>query len=341
MEIRSLSKPLHVNFEIVGTCNESCTFCAAELTSFPRRGLTSAEIMHVLKELGDNGVYSVFLTGGEPASKKDLPEIIRRAIDLGINVTTATNGTLINRRLAETLKRAGLDEIQVSIHGTPTIHDSITGLSGSYERAVNAVSLLKECGIDPIVASVGMKRNYKSLPALARIVADHGAVAYRILRLMPNRIEMVEEVLGSNEVSWLIDEISSIREETDLELDLHIPSGCVHEQFFDPSKFPTISHPLMSTCTAGKATMAVLADGLAAPCVELKQLPCGNILDLGLEEVWNSPTMNSVRSVTPESYSGECARCQVKNTCYSARCVAYRFDGSILGDDVTCVKLRN
>ena len=42
----------------------------------------------------------------------------------------------------------------------------------------------------------------------------------------------------------------------------------------------------------------------------------------------------------PENYKGLCGLCPFKCGCYSARCLAYRFTGSLLGDDLTCAFIR-
>lgn len=73
--------------------------------------------LHILDKLRDLEVKYVYLLGGEPTLliKRGLLRIISHAKDLGLYVSMSTNGTLINRENALQLKRAGLDQVQVSL----------------------------------------------------------------------------------------------------------------------------------------------------------------------------------------------------------------------------------
>ncbi len=59
----------------------------------------------------------MYLLGGEPTlliKRGGLLRIIGHAKDLGFYVSMSTNGTLINKENALQLKKAGLDQVQVS-----------------------------------------------------------------------------------------------------------------------------------------------------------------------------------------------------------------------------------
>lgn len=61
--------------------------------------------------------------------------IISHAKGLGLYVSMSTNGTLINKENALQLKRAGLDQVQVSLDGPnpPAVNDVIRGF-GSFDK---------------------------------------------------------------------------------------------------------------------------------------------------------------------------------------------------------------
>jgi len=60
----------------------------------------------------------------------------------------------------------------VSLHGLEKTHEHITKVPYSYYLTLRGIKYLHEAGIGVIVASVGMKTNYRELPQLARQVAD-------------------------------------------------------------------------------------------------------------------------------------------------------------------------
>jgi len=177
----------------------------------------------------------------------------------------------------------------VSIHGLEITHDRVVRRKGSFRNALKFIRTLTENDIKVIVASVGMKSNYRELPRLAKFLVDHYKIsAFRVLRLMPNVKSLIEEVIGPEECKWLIDKLHKLRDDTGLEVDIHVPPGCLHSFYYNPLFRPKLSHQFVSICTAGKASMAILSDGTVVPCVELKDLICGNILESEIEDIWNS-----------------------------------------------------
>jgi radical SAM protein with 4Fe4S-binding SPASM domain len=254
----------------------------------------------------------------------------------GVNVTVSTNGSLYED-VAERLNKI-VDEVQVSLHELEKTHERITKVPNSYYLTLRGI-YLHETGIGVVVASVGMKTNYRELPQLARQVADMGAVAYRVLRLMLNKPELLDQVLEEEESRWLIEELDKVRHEKKIDRG-SCPPGCFHTRYFNPLLFPKFSHAYTSICTACKASMAILSNGDVVPCIELKEIKLGNILHQDVEEIWNSEKCKEMRNLTPSTYTGLCRICPLSHVCYSARCLAYRFNGSLYADDPTCVLIK-
>src|SRR5204862_281055 len=64
------------------------------------------------------GTFGISLTGGEPTMHPDLPRIIRTCRQLRFYRTSMiSNGFLLRRELIETLNKAGLQRMQLSIDG--------------------------------------------------------------------------------------------------------------------------------------------------------------------------------------------------------------------------------
>lgn len=304
------------------------------------KSLPTKAVKNIIDKLAEAGIYSIFFTGGEPFIRKDILELLKYAIDYGMNVTTSTNGSLITEDIANKLNKIGLDEIQVSLHGLKETHDKITGIKGAYEKTMNGIKNLIKNNVGVIVASVGMKMNYKELPQLASLLADMGVLAYRVLRLMPNNASLLNQVLDEKEALWLVARLDFVRKEKEIEIDVHVPPGCFHLKYFNPLLFPKFSHAYTSICTACKTSIAILPNGDTVPCIELKEIKLGNILYQDIEEIWNNQKCKELHELTPERYSDFCGICPFRYVCYSARCLAYRFNGSLYADDPTCVLVK-
>jgi GTP 3',8-cyclase len=107
-----------LRISVIDKCNFRCTYCMpAEGLPWLSRNeiLTAQEIERLASLFVRLGVREMKLTGGEPTTRQELPEIVRRIRSLGedIDLSITTNGFLLDR-LAGALKGAGLDRVTVS-----------------------------------------------------------------------------------------------------------------------------------------------------------------------------------------------------------------------------------
>jgi cyclic pyranopterin phosphate synthase len=122
----------YLRLSVTDRCNLRCVYCLPDGCTAPGAEvpLTVAEIERLVRGFAELGIWKVRLTGGEPALRGDLAEIIRTVAAVpGVRrVGISTNGL----RLAETaadLRAAGLDGVNVSV-------DSLDG--ARFERITGA-----------------------------------------------------------------------------------------------------------------------------------------------------------------------------------------------------------
>lgn len=102
-------------FEVCLQCNSACGYCDRPLNG-GRYELTRQEIQPVFAGLYREGLRFVFLQGGEPLLRRDLPAIIDDLSDMGCFLTLITNGTKLTVALIE---RLAARAVSISIrHGT-------------------------------------------------------------------------------------------------------------------------------------------------------------------------------------------------------------------------------
>ena len=132
-------------FNINYSCNSRCLFCYSHNTRHDssQHGEISPE--RIANFLTSNGYCSgdrVIVNGGEPLLHSRITEILRTLSDLHADVLVYTNG-----RLLHTLDLAGLNEhfrFIVPFHGGRRVHDSITGIPGSWEETAGNMELFRE-----------------------------------------------------------------------------------------------------------------------------------------------------------------------------------------------------
>ncbi|AXG09334.1 radical SAM protein [Haloplanus rubicundus] len=117
--------------EVTDDCNLSCSFCFA--SSGPGgEGRSTAEIDALLDTVVEAGGRPIQFSGGEPTVRDDLPELVTRARDRGIDhVEVNTNGTRLATEdgYARTLADAGVTAIYLQFDGlTVDTYERIRGV---------------------------------------------------------------------------------------------------------------------------------------------------------------------------------------------------------------------
>ena len=140
-----LKPPDFINFGLTHRCNLRCNICETwEENPNVKEELTLNELKNVIKEIGDwDKKINISFAGGEPLIRKDdLVECIRYAKSLGLTTHLTTNGTLINKKVAEELVDCGLDYLQISLDSlNRNINDYIRD-KGAYEKAMKATKII-------------------------------------------------------------------------------------------------------------------------------------------------------------------------------------------------------
>ena len=101
---------------VIRRCNLSCGYCSEyDKTSEP----VPVEVLEGrLRKLKELGTFGICLTGGEPTMHPHLPRLISTSRQLRFYRTTMiTNGFFLQPKLIETLNKAGLQRMQLSIDG--------------------------------------------------------------------------------------------------------------------------------------------------------------------------------------------------------------------------------
>jgi GTP 3',8-cyclase len=115
-----LGRPLgSLRLSVTDRCNMRCGYCMpeAEYTWLPRESLLSfEELSRLAGVFASLGAAKVRLTGGEPLLRHDLATLVAQlAADARVrDLALTTNGILLARH-AETLRRAGLRRVTVSL----------------------------------------------------------------------------------------------------------------------------------------------------------------------------------------------------------------------------------
>jgi radical SAM protein with 4Fe4S-binding SPASM domain len=342
---RILSAPLFVIWEITGLCNLSCEHCLSSAGEPLSNELSTEEAMKLLDYLEAMKVFNINLSGGEPLMRPDIFDIIDYASQKRISIDLLTNGALITEKVLNRLEDSNIFNVQVSIDGIEETHDRFRGRKGTYERAINAIKLLKDAKFNVSISSTVTKQNMSEIPRIIDMAIDLGLPSFKTTFFMPTgrgkgnidrlvlthqdakdftymMIEKKKEVgnkitiASATEYPWLIKGLDKKSLES-MKLD-------------DSSKIG---------CTAGSSSFYITPDGKIAPCPFLRDLTAGDVRERDIKEIWdNSPTFDIFRNITRGSLKGKCSNCEYLGImCYGGcRAAALAHTGDLYAGDPTC-----
>jgi MoaA/NifB/PqqE/SkfB family radical SAM enzyme len=136
---------IYTNFD----CNLSCTYCVARSTPHtPRDEMSLAMVQKLVDEAAALGFHCIYFTGGEPMLLDSIYDMLAYSSER-LPTTLLTNALLAHGWRLERLAAIHNPNltVQVSLDGSsPESNDAYRG-SGSWQKTVNGIQRLRECGL--------------------------------------------------------------------------------------------------------------------------------------------------------------------------------------------------
>lgn len=177
------SFPLRVMFELTYRCNFKCRHCYVPkgfVKKYKRKELKTKEVFSILDQLKELGCFYLGFTGGEPFLRPDIIDILGYAKQRGFEVIIYTNGSLIDKKMAEYLFRLRPNKVDITI---PAISEEafrqVTGVNGAREAVFNAIRFLHKKNINVAVKTCVVKTNESEIDGIRRF-AGHLGIFHRV-----------------------------------------------------------------------------------------------------------------------------------------------------------------
>ncbi len=152
-------------------CNLKCVHCYSSSQDVRYSNeLTTGEGKKLISDLAAFGSPVLLFSGGEPIIREDIPELAEFAVDQGMRVVISTNGTLLTRELARTLKKIGVSYVGVSIDGIEKTHDSFRGVKGAFDMTLKGIRICRDEGIKVGMRVTMNRKNFSDIPALFELI---------------------------------------------------------------------------------------------------------------------------------------------------------------------------
>ncbi|MEI6727676.1 MAG: radical SAM protein [Actinomycetes bacterium] len=185
--------PVSGSFDLTYRCNLRCVHCycghLTAQTASQAAELSTAGVQRLLAEAAEAGLLSLVLSGGEPLLRSDFVTIYDGACRLGLLTTVFTNATLVDDHIVAALREYPPQMVEVSMYGaTDAVYERVTGVRGSYVRAMRGIQRLMDAGVRVGLKSMVLRDNVEDIPAMLKI-ADELGVSFRSDALVTPRLD--------------------------------------------------------------------------------------------------------------------------------------------------------
>ncbi len=169
------SSTLLANIDLTNRCNLNCDFCFANARAcgfvYEPTFDQVVKMMEVLRSEKPSPAPAVQFSGGEPTIRDDLPEIVRKAKEVGFpQVQVATNGIRLANEpdLAQKLRDAGLSTVYLHFDGVSKETNSKIAID---QRAIENC---RAVGLGMVLVPTVIKgRNDHEVGAIIRFAAEN------------------------------------------------------------------------------------------------------------------------------------------------------------------------
>ncbi|MEM2420020.1 MAG: radical SAM protein [Candidatus Bathyarchaeia archaeon] len=352
--------PFLIVWDFTYRCNLKCKHCYSNAGEPTREELGTRDALRVVDQLADFGVVSLAFSGGEPLMRKDFFDVAKHAVDSGLYVSLATNGTLLNKQTVQRLKEIGIHYVEVSIDGSNAkFHDDFRGVSGAFNMAITGLKNCIEQGLCTSIAVTATKRNFKDIPKILELAEKIGAKRFALFNFVPTGrgVEMASQDLSSEEreevMLFLLDRLLSgskvtiltttpqlarvaVAHQVNASGEVFLPMA--HMQTSKVNKKAVALADFIGGCGAGRLYCSISPEGDVHPCVFLP-VKVGSLKTSTFQDLWlNSEVFEALRN--RENLKGSCGECQFKYVCGGCRARAYAYTHDIMASDPGCILVK-
>lgn len=287
--LRTHPRLTYLFVELTDRCNLACMHCGSSCAGGKGMFIDTDLLMNSLATVAedfDPRTVMICLTGGEPLLHRDFFDIVEKIHSLGFLWGITTNGTLIDPSAAHRMAELGLDSATLSLDGLEKSHDRLRGVSGCFQRTLNAVKYLHSAGIRVQITSVIHRKNFDELEALFRLMCDGKVESWRVINIEPigRALQNGDLLLSDRQMLDLLDFIREKRYSADTPMEVCF--GCSHYLSFEYERELRDNYFI---CGSGIYVGSILCNGDIYSCLDIERRPeliQGNIGRDRFSDVW-------------------------------------------------------
>jgi radical SAM protein len=335
--------PFIVFWETTQACDLVCKHCRANAR--PDRDpdeLSFAEGIRLLDDVRAMGCPLVVLTGGDPAKRPDLVDLVRHASSIGLRVALTPSATpLVTPDLLFRLGEAGLTRLAVSLDGAgAATHDGFRGVAGSFVRSREILYAARGVGLTTQVNTTVTDANVDELERIAELLVALGITLWGVFFLVPTGRGESLQVLGPDAVERILERLATIARAAPFDVKTtaapHFRRVLLQQQM-RRREIVGVDDGIGRAprgVNDGQGIVFVSHRGEVFPSGFLP-VPCGSVRAEGLAAIYRRhPTFRALRDA--DLLGGKCGVCEFRRICGGSRARAYAMTGDLFAEEPSC-----
>ena len=330
--------PIMCSFELLPVCNLQCKMCYVRKSMDHVRangGLKDADWWLAMAKAGaEQGLLYPLLTGGEPFLHPEFDRILAGMLELGLQVSINTNGTLIDEKWAAFLHTHRPTRINLTLYGASReTYDRLCAHADAYDRVLEAVGLLKEFGIPLKFNASITPDNVDDLPGMIAFAKKHDCPIQVATYMFPP-LRRDSSLVGQNE-RMTPEEAANARAMADLlqnEPVWFVTQAARFRSFVPLEREPwklQASQGSGMRCRAGLCSLWVDWQGNFSNC---GMYP--SVSSPGSSESFRDDWERVVRETAQVQFTAPCNSCPNRPICHPCIAMIYNECGSVTGRPV-------
>ncbi len=353
LQFSSDKKPVIV-WNITRACNLNCVHCYARAVHHSDENeLSTQEGFTLLDDLAAFGVPVILFSGGEPLVRPDLIELANHAVGKGMRAVISTNGTLIDKKKANELKKVGISYVGISLDGLEKVNDHFRGMDGAFKMALKGIDNCRDAGIKVGLRFTLNKSNISQVPGIFNLMEEREIerICFYHLVYSGRGSDLIDQDLSHEETRKIVDLIidktkdmydrGKIKEV--LTVDNHADGPYLYMRMLK-EKNPRSSEVLQLVQmnggnSSGNGIGCVSWDGEVYADQFWREHSLGNILHRPFSQIWSDKTDPFITKLKDKKryVKGRCASCKWLDVCGgNFRARGESVSGDIWGVDPAC-----
>lgn len=343
-------RPFLAIWEVTQACDLACVHCRA--SAQPNRDpgeLTTEEGKGLIDQIAALKVPVFVLTGGDPIKRPDLFELIAHARNVGVRVSLTPSATpLLTKEVVVKLKEAGLARLAVSMDGaSAATHDAWRGMSGSFQRTLDAIRWANEAGLPVQINTTFSRRNIGEIDAIVALMESLRITLWSVFFLVPTGRGKLNDLLSADEFEKVFARLYSLSKTCSFDIKTteaqHYRRFVLQQKVAEKKAGATHASSEKVEDAIGRAPRG-LNDGKGFVFISHRGevypsgfLPfaAGNIREESLSAIYReSPLFLDLRDTS--KLEGKCGSCEFKQICGGSRARAYALTGNPFGEEPCC-----